>query len=392
MKTDFRHVLVLFGPRYNHIFHRGIAAYARQTRWHLSVLVHTGSEPLPAMKSVDGVLIADDFPAHVLKPLLDSGMPGVSLLARSDGLGVAQVIGDNVEIGRLAGEHFRERGFKNYAYLGPSDSLWGNRRRDGFRDTVAEVASTFAEIHLMPTLGRSPLDWLTEKRTLVAQLEALPRPCALFCVSDPLACRVLDVCLELGLKVPEEVAILGVDDDPLYCESVAVPLSSVRHDVESVGFCAAQHLERMMNGERVVPSGAVAPLGIAVRRSTDHYAAEHPAVLAALSFIDEHHARNIGVADVAAAANLPLRTLQHLFRAELHESVVERLTRTRFAKAKEWLTRSSVPISTVARQAGFASSGYFHRIFKTRQGCTPVAFRKIMQAEGKQGLSEFGSR
>lgn len=376
MKIKFKHVLVLFGTRYNNPFHRGIATYARQASWHLSVWMHPDSQPFPAMESVDGVLVADDFPEDILRLLLDSGVPGVSLIARSDGLEFAQVAGDNLEIGRVAGEHFRERGFKNYAYFGPSDSLWSRLRRDGFRNEVADSAETYAEIRALPILGRAPLEWAGEKRTLGEQILTLPRPCGIFCVSDPLACRVLDVCLELGLKVPEEMAILGVDDDPIYCESVAVPISSVRHDVESVGFRAAQRLEHLMNGGAVSPPERVTPLGIAVRRSTDHYAADDPAVLSALRFIDEHYPRNIGVADVATAAGRPLRTLQHLFRKELRESVVERITRTRLASAKEWLERSSLPVAEVASRTGFASSGYFHRVFKSRFGCTPAQFAK----------------
>ena len=382
MKIKFKQVLVLFGTRYNHLFHRGIAAYARQTIWHLSVWMHPDSQPFPAMGSVDGVLVADDFPERVLRPLLDSGVPGVSLIARSDGLEFAQVAGDNFGIGQMAGEHFRERGFKNYAYFGPSDALWSSLRRDGFRQAVAEPAETFAEIRALPTPGRAPLQWAEEKRALCTQIAALPRPCALFCVSDPLACRVLDACLELGLKVPEEMAILGVDDDPLYCESVAVPISSGRHDVATVGVRAAQQLERLMNGGEFLEAERIAPLGIAVRRSTDHYAAEDPAVLVALHFMDENYAKNIGVADVATATGRSLRTLQSLFRKELHESVVERITRTRLAKAKEWLERSSIPVAEVAARTGFSSSGYFHRVFKSRFGCTPAQFAK--QIKGKR--------
>ena len=376
MKINFKHVAVLFGPYYNHLFHMGIAAYARQTSWHLSVWVNTDSQNFPDMGSVDGVLVADAFPAQVLRPLIDAAVPGVSLIARADGLGLSQMAGDNLGIGRLAGEHLRERGFKHYAYFGPADPLWSNLRRDGFRNAVAESAETFVEIPALSFAGSAKRGWTREKLNLDARVTALPRPCGLFCASDPLACRVLNVCLESGLGVPEDMAILGVNDDPLYCESVAVPISSVRHDLKSVGFRAAQRLEQLMNGGEFLPAEVIAPLGIAARRSTDRYATGNAAVLAALRYIDENHSKNIGVADVAAATGRPLRTLQYLFRQELHESVGERITRTRLTKATEWLERSPLQVAEIAARTGFSSSGYFHRVFKSRLGCTPAQFAK----------------
>jgi LacI family transcriptional regulator len=340
------------------------------------------------MESLDGVLVADEFPASVLKPLIDRQVPAVSLLIRSDRFPVSQVVGDNPLIGRMAGEHFLERGFRHYACVGPRDALWSKMRMDGFRQAVGAAAASFKEI-TAPTLpGRMPLNWVCEKRMLGAELSALPRPCALFCVSDPIACSVLDTCLDLGFEVPRDIAIMGVDNDPLYCESVAVPLTSVRHDVESIGYRAAQQLEQLMEkGEAV--SEVIPPLGIAVRRSTDHRAVENPVVLAALNFIGEHHARAIGVADVAEAAGAPLRTLQHLFARELRESVVERIMRVRLTKAEELLARSSYSVAEVAARAGFASSEYFHRVFKARRGSTPVAFRKARQSRGRERTVTF---
>lgn len=257
---------------------------------------------------------------------------------------------------------------------------------EGFRESLAEAAVTFTQIRSRSSIGRISADWAADQRTVGAQISGLPRPCALFCVNDPLACRMLDACLEMDIHVPQEIAIIGVDDDPLYCESVAVPLSSVRHDVESIGYRAAVRLERLMESGNVPSVEVVAPLGVAVRSSTDHRAVENPAVLKAMRFIEDHHARNIGVTDVASATGMPLRALQQLFREELHESMVERITAVRIERAQELLARSNVPVAEIAARTGFSSSAYFHRIFKRHRKCTPVAYRKASQLHnGKSG-------
>jgi LacI family transcriptional regulator len=373
MTTNFKQVLVLLGSRYNHIFHRGIAAYASRTRWHLTVSGQPVGSPITVPKSIHGVLIADDFPDSDLEPFIKAEIPTVSLLARPKEGPFSLVIGDNRGLGRIAGEHFRERGFRNFAFFGPN-SLWSNLRMEGFREVVMPKANRFLNIDTPSAAKKMNLDWEHDKQILSHTLRNLVKPCAVFCANDPLACRVLDVCLELGRQVPEEVAILGVDNDPLYCGSVAIPLSSVIHDLQSIGYKAAEELERLMKGAPTSQQ-IIMPLGIVTRRSTDHKAVENPSVLAALRFIEEHYSRNIGVTDVAEGVSAPLRTLQHLFRKELDESVVDCIKRIRLAKAQEWLARPSVPVAEVAARCGFSSSEYFHRVFKSQLGCTPQEFR-----------------
>lgn len=373
----FKHVLILFGAHYNHQFHRGIAGFARTARWHLSVCVHSLQAPLPQVNSVDGILLAGDFPAKTLGLLMEARLPAVGLIAQQDGVGIARVVGDNVAIGRLAGVHFRQRGFRNFAYVGPSDTLWSQLRMQGFSANIGRAKAQLIPADPNPNLA--DLDWNRERTRLGTLLGQLPKPCALFCASDPLACRVLDVCLEASLKVPEEMAILGVDDDPLYCESVAVPLSSVRHDVESIGFRAAERLQQIMCGHAVPMEEMIGPLGVTARQSTQHCATEEPSVLAALQFIEQNHCHPISVADVAQAAHRSKRSLQSVFKKELGHSVVERLIQTRIAKACDLLLNTSVSATDIAARTGFTSSGYFHRLFKLRVGMTPLVYRQNAQ-------------
>ncbi len=378
----FKHVCVLFGSRYNHLFHKGIAAYASRTRWHLTVTTHPVGIPITSKSEIDGILVADQFSHADLRPLLDRGIPGVCLIVRVDDAPLSLVIGDNVEIGRLAGEHFKERGFRHFAFVGSAGPLWSKLRMQGFRDATRAGASSFENLETWPSSSWLDENWTSDKEALAKRLQQLPRPCALFCAHDPIACSVLQVCLELGLKVPEEVAILGADNDPLYCGSVAIPISSVIHDLESIGFQAAQELDRLIDeGSDRITTKLIPPLGVSTRRSTDHRAIDNQVILAALRFIEHNHSRNIGVTDVATSVSIPLRTLQHLFRKELNESVVDCITRIRLARAQEWLARSTVPIAEVAAKTGFTSSEYFHRIFKAEFGFTPQAFRKASKGK-----------
>ncbi len=177
---------------------------------------------------------------------------------------------------------------RNLAYCGDPGFNWSNWRRDKFR-LLIESAGVAANVYDSLSRNDPKYSWNREKRGLAKWLRGLPRPIGIFACYDIQAQKVLEVCRELGIAVPEEIAVLGVDNDQLLCELADPPLSSVICNTQRTGFEAAALLDRMMNGEQIDSAPVlVAPLGIQTRHSTDILAIDDPDIVVALRFIREH--------------------------------------------------------------------------------------------------------
>ena len=377
-----KHVLVLFGQRYNYRSHTGIAAYAGRTLWHVTTLIRSDDRPLGDLSGVDGVLIADHFPDEVIAGLESSGLPVVSLARLGQGSSLISVVGDDAGIGTLAALHFSERAFSQCAYAGIPGRPASDLRRAFFAQVLEKQRIPVMDLALTPVPTDSPGGWRREVEQLMAQVAALPKPCGIFCFNDIIAVTVVDACLSLGLRVPDEVAILGVDDDPLFCESVAIPLSSIRHDHQRIAQLGAERLDALMH-RRLDPGGLqlVPPQGVTVRRSTDHVAVADPILAQALTFIAQEHTRDIGLDDVARAVGKSRRFVQYLFRDQLGRTVTDETTRVRIEHAKTLLARTPTSFHEVALACGFASLAYFNRVFKASVGGLPRQFRQERRPE-----------
>ena len=378
-ERGYRHILILFGQHYRFSILNGVAAFAAKEKWFTSPLSYSGSVPLTNSNvSCDGILIGDRFPHHVLEAIIDSGIPCVNMTTPHHPLTIPCVIGDHLQIGRLAAEHFTARGYRHFSYYGIQGRSSSTMRMQGFCDTLA--TDGYACTDLTDTDGAStdetdsPLPWEDER--LKSLLMDLQLPNAILGYNDALAVVLLIVCRHLGFRVPDDIAILGVDDDPIFCQGAEVPLSSVKHDLFHVGYQAAEYLNRIIDGEE--PSSRpvlVRPSGIAVRQSTDHLAVHHPELRKALMYIQTHYNEQIGVSQVAASTRLSRRALQHVFRKDHRISVTGYIKTVRLARAKDLLIQTDKPIATIAAECGFRGVEYFHRVFKSSEGCTPRQFR-----------------
>jgi LacI family transcriptional regulator len=174
---------------------------------------------------------------------------------------------------------------------------------------------------------------------LIRAIRSLRRPVGIFCYNDYVATDIVDVCIEADLNVPEQVAVVGVDNDPVLCDCTHVPLSSVRHDLEGMAYEAAALLDRLMDGKAppVTPK-LIAPIGVVTRKSTDMLAVEHPEVAKALRFIQSNFSRtNLSVGSIVEAGKLPRRSLEMAFRNELNRSILSEILRVRLKHAQNLL-------------------------------------------------------
>ena len=199
----------------------------------------------------------------------------------------------------------------------------------------------------------------------------------MFAYSDYDASRIIAICRERGLDVPGEVAVLGVDNNPIICENQIVPISSVNHNLERIGYAGAALLDRLMNGGTAPDNPIlVAPQGITMRRSTDTVAVNDPVLHSAMAFIKAHLSEPIGAPQIADGIGISRLKLDRLFARELEISVGREIARQRLVQAKLLLRNTDAPLAEIARQTGFGNAAYLVTVFRNTTGLTPGAWRK----------------
>jgi LacI family transcriptional regulator len=369
-----KRVLLMLGY-YEHRMHLGVARFARQANWILdSSMAHYGL--LPDCRQCDGVLalILPDR-RELARRLRRLRVPIVDLIADVAGIATARVLLDNAAIGRMAAEHLLQRGFRNLAFCKCTDYTDVRGREAGFASAVAAAGRGHYRLDRLAAAKRHPrLDLIA---WLAGQLRELPKPLGVVAQSDHRAAEVIIACESAGLAVPEQVAIVGVDNDQYTCEFAPVPITSIDSNREEYAYRGAWLLDRLMQGE---PAPAqpilVPPRGLVVRRSSDILAVEHPEVAKALSFIWRHFADRISVDDVVTASSTSRCSLYRAFESHLGRTMREEIERKRIEYAQTLLTDSSDKISHIARQCGFGSGEQFCRAFARATGVTPRDFRK----------------
>ena len=308
------------------------------------------------------------------------GLPIVDLSANRHLPDVPWAETDDLSIAELAIEHFQERGFTEIAYCGDPGFAWSTLRCEQLKRLSLEKGLMFYEHQSIPRYDPG-FSWDFEKQRLADWLKELPRPVAIMACYDFKAQQVADVCRQLKIVVPEEVAVLGVDNDRLICELAEPPLSSVIPDTKRTGFEAAELLDSMMAGHTVTGQRRLVTkaLGVHVRESTDVWAVRDQDVAAALRYIRKHATANIRVSDVLRHVHLSRRVLESRFQKSLGRTPHEEIQRVRTNRVKSLLLDTDFSISQIARHAGFEHGEYMAAAFKRETGVTPTAFRLANQ-------------
>lgn len=344
----------------------GVARFAAAHGWILDCRMRwTHTVPEFADWRGDGI-IANPGVTHPLRPLVTllerSGVPVVGLQKFGDYPAAARVVSDHAAIGRSGAEHLLALDLRHLGFVIFNENPIERGRCDAFAAAVRAAGREFIEI-----------PW----REFRERGRALPRPCGLMAANDLNAVAVATACLDAGLRLPQEVALVGVDDTRLLCDLLEVPLSSVNCNFEEQGYRAAEALQRLMDGE-TAPRAAVviAPQGVTGRRSTDTFALPDPAAVEALRILRDRFRETLSIADIAAEVGAPLRKLQALFRRHLGHTMIHELTQARVTHACRLLADPRRKLDAVAVESGFANRFHFVRAFRRVTGRTPKAFRR----------------
>ena len=287
----------------------------------------------------------------------------------------ANIIGSNIEIGKIGAEYLLNRGFRHFAYCGFDNMLWSRQRGEGFCDRVKE-AGFETSLYVQPK-SKSNRSWEKEQSFVVEWLRLLPKPVALMVCNDDRGQYVTEACKIADLHVPEELAIIGADNDELICDLTDPPLSSVSLNAEMAGYEAAELMEKLMAGEKMAGKLiTVKPTHVVTRKSTDILAIEDHEVAEAVRFIRRNAKRTLQVNEVAEAAALSRRVLEKRFRAILNRSVYEEIRRIRINLLTELLIQTDMSISEIAAEMGFPGPEHIARYFRKVKGVSLIDYRK----------------
>lgn len=364
---------------------RGIARYVREHGpWAIYHQPRGLEEDVPqwiAHWDGDGIIARVQTP-RIAEAVLATGLPAVDVLGMVPQTGLPLVHPDDRAVAEMAAKHLLERGFRRFGYCGIGGAAWAETRRQAFAAAVRRAGFDCAEC-LLPAESARGIDWESQQEQLAHWVAGLPRPLGVMVCNDPRGELLLEACRRVGVAVPEEAAVVGVDNDEPLCEICDPPLSSVEPDHFGVGYRGAQLLDQLMSGKAAPDDPIfVPPLGVVTRLSSDVLAVDDPMLVRSLSFIRRHGCDGISVDDVLAQVPLSRSTLQRRFRRHLGRTIHDEICRVRLRRVCELLDSTDLPIDEVAHRAGFVHRQYLGEVFKAQLGMTPAEYRRRVRDSG----------
>jgi len=361
---------------------RGIAQYQRtHQRWSVYLEERELNSPPPDWLSTwtgDGVICRSTTPEWA-KNFRRRRIPVVDLNDRHLQLKLPRVASDMQQIGQMGALHLLERGFQQLAFCGFSNEVWSEQRREGF---IAAANGRVAPeaVYESPWHHLRSRPWQAERDRIAAWLQKLPRPIGIMACNDARGQHVLDACAQIKARVPDEIAVLGVDNAETFCELCDPPLSSIAPNPERIGYEAAALLDRLMAGADSSAEHLLIPAReVVTRQSTDVYAVSDPLVLSAVRFIREHALEGISIAHVIRQAHCSRSTLERRFREHLGHSPQDEMRSVVLRRIKQLLIETDWTLARISAAVSIAHVEYLSVFFKRETGESPTDFRRRHQ-------------
>ncbi len=313
----------------------------------------------------------------LLDDLKELNIPGILILHEGKKTkSYYQVTTDCESIAKTAADHLLQQGFKNFAYCGFDDFSWSNTRRDYF---IKYIRNAGCQTHLFLQLkSQRKKKWEYEQERVAEWLKKLPKPVGIFTCNDDRGQHILEACKIAGLRVPEDVAVLGVDNDAVICELCDPPLTSISLDTERAGYKVAELLDHLMKGNKYKGEPIIVrPTYLSARQSTDILAHDDTELIKALRFIRMNIKNCIKVEDVVRATALSRRSLETRFRVYLNRSIKEFIRKERVGLISNMLVETDLTISEIAASLDFVGVEHISRLFKGEKGIGLRSFRKM---------------
>jgi LacI family transcriptional regulator len=312
-----------------------------------------------------------------------TGLPAVDVLGVAPDSHIPLVHVDNAMIAQAAAGHFLERGLRHFGFCGFSEMNWVQQRRSAFEQALTAEGHS-CKFFRIPLHTRSDSSWEAQQDRLAAWIQSLPKPVGIMACYDPVGQKVLEACRRAEAIVPDQVAVVGVDNDETVCDVCNPPLSSVMANHARVGYEAAALLDRLMRGAQPPKRACwIQPTGVSVRPSSDIVAVGDEDVAAALRLIHQQACSGLTVRDVVACVSVSHSTLKTRFQRILGRSIRDEMIHTQLKEAQRLLATTDLPLRTVAVKSGFHHQEYLGAVFRARLAKTPGQFRKEAQITAK---------
>ena len=353
----------------------GVARYSRtKGLWLFYCECGSKEKTLPNLEKwgADGIIARDSFR---VKSIYSKDIPTIITNTNEPTSGYPQITCDNESTGIMAAEHLLDKGFSQFAYCGFNDTIWGIERSEAFHKRIHE--DEYQTHEFMQSRLQVQQYWESQFSALIDWVSSLPLPIAIMCCNDERAHQLIEAVISLGLNIPEEVAIIGADNDRLVCEVTNPPLTSIAFSHEQAGYDAAELLEKMMNGEEVKSQAVITrPVSIVERQSTDTLQISDREIARAHQFIKTHANKGIQVSDVADEVALSRRSLQIRFKKVFRRSVHQEIRLHQVDHVAKLLSESNLPMGRISEMSGFTTSEYMSQVFRKVKGVSLSQYRK----------------
>lgn len=331
----------------------------------------------PTKWEIDGIIMRDKKFAN---KVLDLKIPVIFASYQKINPQTSCIITNNELIGKMAAEHLLGKGFRNFAYLGLKGFYWSQERQKSFVQTIKDNGYK-VNIYKLP---EKDILWSEERFIVADWLKSLPKPLGLMACNDDRGSQILAVARITSLKIPEDIALVGCDNDEFVCGMATPPLSSVALDVEKAGYQAAQLLDKLMSGKKIRPKKIIVnPTNVVVRRSSDIFAINDSQVVEAIKYIHEHAQEPLRTNDVADAVIISRRGLYDKFKRTFNCKVTDYINRVRIELICQWLTDTDLTISQIAYKFNFSSPYNITKYFRKHKGVNPLQYRNQHRSNPK---------
>lgn len=360
---------------------RGIARYAcihgpwefyRQTPFYRQA--NEGENLLARIKNwePDGLIMREN---KLIKDILNLEIPTIVSPFSSTDINAPLVLAENYTIGLEGAKHLLSKGFQNFGFCGFDDQYWSMERGKAFAEKIKKEGKKIHWYHApIPLKDRL---WENEPFHMAEWLKKIDKPAAIMTATDERAQQIMEAARISGFRIPEEIALLGVDNDELICELSTPPLSSIDINPEYAGYLAAELLHRILKGQKIEKKNkCIKPRFVVTRHSTDIYATQDQQLQKALNYINKYPHCKLTVNQVVSATSISRRRLEERFRKHLKKSILEEIKRVKIEKIKKMLSQTNLSISEIGFEMGFQSIQNISRYFKTETGLTPQQYRK----------------
>jgi len=368
----------------------GVTEYSHNKGdWQLIVWPDSSQESLSFLKQrgCEGAFVSVET-ATKAKELLQIGMPVIAVSTLQDMFNFPFISANSEQVAQLACEYLLKRKFKNFAFFGLTQARWSRERMEYFSSCLAQAGY---EIHLFKK-EQTPITndftsftklWInttlnTGQQKLVEWLKELPKPIAVLASCDILACHLSNVAKEAGLNIPDEITILGVDNNQALCNICDPPLSSIALNFKKAGYDAAELLDKIISGQEAMEGQCIdiQPTHVETRGSTDMFAIDDPDIVQALKYIKQNSNKPLQVNEVASYVYISKRSLQLRFRKALGRSIHDEIVHAHFEIAKAMLVETNLSIDEIASRSGFHYTSNMRRAFRQITGLLPQKYRQ----------------